>query len=188
MSGNELETRKMFPVLSALYRANRAFGTAVSNSNFFMCSRISQHCEGLRISQHGHPMFFACKALKTITSFSDTILHIVLLCSKKKVFWINTTGVVAPVQHKESLFGRTIFQFIGNSVGESSKLTAKCENAITSVIHGSRPRPTGLAFLNVFPKMTRWRAVKPAATVAVKRLIAHDTTHLICRYRLSVQF
>jgi hypothetical protein len=96
--------------------------------------------------------------------FARTILHIVGLCSKKKMIRANTERSVAPMTNKKSWIKFSVMKFIRKAVCRKSLasiLSAFMNNSIfvfnTFAFCCTNPEPTTISFGDLLPKsMLDW--------------------------------
>lgn len=104
------------------------------------------------------------------------VLDIVDLSSKEQMIRVHATGVVALVTNTQSIRNIALVKFPGNAMGQCYSVPFVSKKDIDSTVSGSiertRPVPTSVCFLNVFPKSDLKRLSSLlGAIVALRRAI-----------------
>jgi len=96
--------------------------------------------------------------------FRSCVLHVVGVCSKKQVIWIDALSNIASMAHAHSFWNIPKMKLPRYSVGEKWFFEfVACHCAVTARLDVSRPNPTPIGFFNLFPKGLRYgfNSVRP---------------------------
>lgn len=89
--------------------------------------------------------------LEATLAFVRGILHIGLLCAKKKMCYIDTWAIITRMANQQSPRNGAIGKLPCYSMG-TDKVTQVSEQPVSTTRFCSSPKPTITGFINVFPK------------------------------------
>ena len=115
----------------------------------------------LFISKFGPAIIFAhalkstlCDCLATgLTTFSVAIVHVILMCSKIKMIWINTLRVITGMANHHSMWDFTFANLPCHPMCYNSFMVRFGESTITISMKATTfPSPATVSFFNLRPK------------------------------------
>jgi hypothetical protein len=118
------------------------------------------HCPNLPFSKLRRTLFFS----NTSSPFLGSVSHVVELRSRKQVFWVYATRIIALVTNHVTNWNSSVVKLVRKSMRgdvRSDSVVSNCHISISTWHKASHPNPTGISFVymaieSIFEQLRFW--------------------------------